>query len=95
MCMDMSPGQRHSYYLTERERVIELHWPPPPRTPQMSLKGRMLRLLRGGPRPDSPELCVDPAEFGAAVKDLEKQDLDLAISTFTGLGYEVTVRTLA
>jgi hypothetical protein len=90
----MSPGHRHSYYLTELERVIDLDWPPPPKTPQISLKGRILRLLYGGPRPGTPELCVDPDDFGAAVKDLEKQDLELAINAFTGLGYEVTVRTL-
>lgn len=95
MCMDMSPGHHHSYYLTERDRVIELNWPPPPRNPRAGLKGTMLRLLHGGPRPGSPELCVDAGDFGAAVKALEHQDIDLAVSAFTGLGYEVTVRSLA
>jgi hypothetical protein len=89
----MSPGHHHSYYLTERERVIDLDWPPPT-TRNTSLRGRALRLLHGGPRPGSPELCVDPEDFRAAVRTLEKQDLELAISAFTGLGYEVTVRTL-
>jgi hypothetical protein len=91
----MSPGHHHSYYLTERERVIELNWPPPPKNSREGLKGTMLRLLHGGPRPGSPEVCVDPGDFGAAVKALEHQDIDLAVSTFTGLGYEVTVRSLA
>ncbi len=95
MCMDMTPGLNHSYYLTERQRVIELDWPPPPRTPRRSLRGRMLRLLHGGPDPHSPEQCIDPNDFGAAVKTLEKQDIELAINAFTSLGYEVTVRTLS
>jgi hypothetical protein len=94
MCMDMSPGHHHSYYLTERERVIELNWPPPPKNPRVSLKGTVLRMLHGRPRPGSPEMSVDPEEFGAAVKTLEKQDIEQAVSAFTGLGYEFTVRTL-
>lgn len=95
MCMDMSPGHHHSYYLTERDRVIELNWPPPTRNTRDGLKGAMLRLLHGGPHPGSPEACVDPVDFGAAVKDLEHQDIELAVSTFTGLGYDVTVRALS
>lgn len=90
----MTPGHHHSYYLTERQRVIELTWPPPPRRLDAGLKGGLLRLLHGGPRPGSPELCVDPEAFSAAVEVLEDQDVELAISAFTGLGYEVTVRTL-
>lgn len=93
----MSPGHHHSYYLTERERVIELNWPPPPPPPnsRASLKGSMLRLLHGGPQPASPATRVDPDDFGAALEVLKQQDLELAISAFTGLGYEVTVRALA
>lgn len=93
----MTPGLNHSYYLTQRQRVIELVWPPPPPPPKtlkVSLKGRVMRLLHGGPAPGSPELCVDPDEFGAAVKTLDRQNVELAITAFTGLGYEVTVRTL-
>lgn len=92
MFMDMSPGHHHSYYLTDRERVIELNWPPQPQTHRMSLKGRVVRLLRSGPHPGPPEVNVDPEAFGAAVKVLERQDVELAINAFTSLGYEVTVR---
>jgi hypothetical protein len=94
MCIDMTPGLTHSYYLTRRQRVIELAWPLQPKKLSAGLKTRLLHLLHGGPLPGSPELSVDPEAFDAAVKTLDKQDVELAISTFTGLGYEVTVRTL-
>lgn len=94
MYMDMTPGHTHSYYLTQRQRVIDLSWPPTPRKPKISLKGRIMRLLLDRPCPDSPEQCIDPHEFEAAVKTLNKQDVEMAIEAFTGLGYEVTVRTL-
>lgn len=94
MYMDMTPGLTHSYYLTQRQRVIELNWPTPTTRPSISLKGRLIRLLHGGPRHDSPEQCVSPEDFASAVEVLGLQDIELAISAFTGLGYEVTVRTL-
>lgn len=90
----MTPGRTHSYYLTQRQRVIELAWPLPRRGAKNSLGVRFLRLLHGGPDAGSPEMCVDPVDFQAAVQVLELQDVELAISAFTGLGYEVTVRTL-
>lgn len=95
MYKDMSPGHHHSYYLTERERVIELNWPPPPKRHRASLKGTVFRLLHGSREPGTPEVCVDLDDFRAAVKVLEQQDIELAVSTFTDLGYEVTVRALA
>lgn len=90
----MTPGLTHSYYLTQRQRVIELAWPLPPKGLSLGMKGKLLRLLHGGPHPGSPEVCVDPEAFSAAEEVLEDQDVELAISAFTGLGYEVTVRTL-
>lgn len=94
MYMFMTPGLTHSYYLTQRQRVIELNWPAPPKKPGISLKGRLMRLLHGGPPHDSPEQCITPEDFESAVKVLNRQDVELAITAFTGLGYEVTVRTL-
>lgn len=94
MYTGMTPGMNHSYYLTQKQRVIELAWPAPPRRLNVSLKGRVLRLLHGGPRTGSPDECVDPNDFESAVKVLDQQDVELAITAFTGLGYEVTVRTL-
>lgn len=94
MCMDMSTGHDHSYYLTKRERVIELSWPLPPGRLSTGLTRGVLSLLRGRPNPGSPAACVDPEAFRAAVQVLEDQDLEQAIAAFTGLGYQVTVRTL-
>ncbi|MFB9714344.1 hypothetical protein [Arthrobacter methylotrophus] len=90
----MSPGKHHSYHLTERQSIIELTWPRPPKQPKATRKGRKLRLLHCRPDPGSPESCVNPEDFSAAVKILDQQDVELAISAFTGLGYEVTIRTL-
>ncbi|ACL42049.1 hypothetical protein Achl_4098 (plasmid) [Pseudarthrobacter chlorophenolicus A6] len=94
MFIVMTPGTQHSYYLTQKKRVIDLTWPPPPRKTRPDLKGGLLRLLHGSPSPHSPQHNVDPAAFDEAVKVLDKQDIELAIEAFTGLGYEVTVRTL-
>lgn len=94
MYTGMTPGMNHSYYLTQKQRIIELAWPRPSKKLNVSLKGRILRLLHGGPQPGSPEQCVDPEVFEAAVEVLDQQDIELAISAFTGLGYQVTVRTL-
>lgn len=94
MYMVMTPGLTHSYYLTQRQRVIELNWPAPPKKPNISLKGRLMRLLHGGPRHDSGEQRVTPEEFESAVRVLDRQDVEQAIAAFAGLGYEVTVRTL-
>ncbi|WP_354214984.1 hypothetical protein [Arthrobacter sp. UYCo732] len=90
----MTPGQNHSYYLIQKQRIVELAWPPPPKSAEVSFKGRVLRLLHGGPRPGSPEQCVDPGDFESAVNVLDQQDIEAAISAFTRLGYQVTVRTL-
>lgn len=91
MCIGMTPGRQHSYYLTQVQRIIELSWPAR-RKRTTSCKEALLRLLHGGPRPGTHE-TVDPEKFRSAVHGLEKQDVELAISEFTKLGYEVTVRT--